>query len=108
LSNMRNVYFSDEAWDALEKTIIYEDGKILRRSAKINRIILDKTDKLRNKQQHDLVGIHKSLCWLHDEFIKPLKHVQHADFYKRFEDAEVILATLISNIESGMKKPPNR
>jgi hypothetical protein len=49
MSQMRNIYFSDEAFELIEQPM-YENGKILQRSAKINRLITDKIDLIDNEQ----------------------------------------------------------
>ena len=45
MTHIKNIYFSGEAFALLEQPM-YENGVLLARSAKINRMILDKMEKV--------------------------------------------------------------
>lgn len=98
MSQMRNIYFSDEAFALIEKPI-FENGKPLRRSAKINRLILEKMDKLKSKTQVEIIGLEYNLKSLIQE-LKIIQNVVHEDLAPRFEKMIMILETQISGFQN--------
>ena len=98
MSNIKNIYFSDEAFKIIEKPV-FENGKELRRSAKVNRLILDKMDKLKTQTQYEIVGLEYNLKACIQE-LKILKNVAHHDLEPRFIKMIMILETVISGFQN--------
>ncbi len=96
---MRNIYFSDEAFAIIEKPI-FEDGKPLRRSAKINRMILDKMDKVKSKTQVEIIGLEYNLRACIQE-LKILKNVAHPDLEERYTKMIQVLQTQVAGFQNA-------
>ena len=102
MSQVKNIYFSDEAFKLIEKPI-YEDGKPLRRSAKINRMILNKMDKVQSKTQVEIIGLEFNLKACIQE-LKILKNVCHQDLEDRFVKLIQVLETQVSGFQNRKRK----
>jgi hypothetical protein len=98
MSQMRNIYFSDEAFAVIEKPI-YEDGKMLRRSAKINRMILEKMENVQSKTQVEIIGLEFNLKAVAQE-LRILKNVCHESLDDRFVKLIQVLETQVAGFEN--------
>ena len=64
MSNVRNIYFSDEAFTTLEKIELFDSNdKKLSRSNVINKLILDKLKVVRTREEQELIFVKKKY-WL--------------------------------------------
>lgn len=99
MSQMRNIYFSDEAFAILERPM-YANGKLMRRSAKINRMILNKMEVIKNKQQHDIYSFRETLEFVED-LLMSIKFSYSIDekFEKKIDIARTALQTEISRVK---------
>ena len=99
MSNVRNVYFSDEAFKALEEIELFDsNSKKLSRSNILNKLILDKLQIVRTKDQQDLVDLRKSLIGVL-QLMHGLQFVQsNSHFEERVEKSIKILQTIESSL----------
>lgn len=66
MTHIKNIYFSGEAFAILEQPM-YENGHLLARSAKINRMILDKMEKVDDKTTNTIKDIeHRNKTIIHN------------------------------------------
>ena len=99
MSNVRNVYFSDEAFKVLEEIELFDsNSKKLSRSNILNKLISDKLQIVRTKDQQDLIDLRKSLIAVLN-IMQGLQFVQtNEHFTERIEKSIKVIQTIESSL----------
>ena len=104
MSNVRNIYFSDEAFTALEKIELFDSNdKKLSRSNVINKLILDKLKVVRTREEQELIFVKKDIVSIL-KLLKGMEFVQSNQSYcERIEKSIKILRTIHASLESEVE-----
>ena len=101
---MQNIYFSDEAWAVLQQPI-FEDGKQLKTSAKVNRAVLSKLTKLKSETQVEVEGLRFNLKKL-SKGLTILKCLSEPSLEPRFNNYIQLIETIVSSLENRVENTP--
>jgi hypothetical protein len=104
MSNVRNIYFSDEAFTVLEKIELFDSNdKKLSRSNIINKLILDKLKVIRTREEQELIFVKKDIVSIL-KLLKGMEFVQSNESYcERIEKSIKILRTIHASLESEVE-----
>jgi hypothetical protein len=104
MSNVRNIYFSDEAFSVLEKIELFDSNdKKLSRSNVINKLILDKLKVIRTREEQELIFVKKDIVSIL-KLLKGMEFVQSNESYsERIEKSIKILRTIHASLESEVE-----
>ena len=104
MSNVRNIYFSDEAFTTLEKIELFDSNdKKLSRSNVINKLILDKLKVVRTREEQELIFVKKDIVSIL-KLLKGMEFVQSNQSYcERIEKSIKILRTIHASLESEVE-----
>ena len=104
MSNVRNIYFSDEAFTTLEKIELFDSNdKKLSRSNVINKLILDKLKVVRTREEQELIFVKKDIVSIL-KLLKGMEFVQSNQSYcERIEKSIKILHTIHASLESEVE-----
>tara|TARA_R110002012_G_scaffold66379_3_gene173400 strand:- start:185 stop:496 length:312 start_codon:yes stop_codon:yes gene_type:complete len=96
MSNIKNIYFSDEAYAILEKPI-YENGIELKRSTKVNRAIMERLTKVKSQSEVQFESMVHNLTQIKSELLI-ISAICHPDYSERLDKCAIIMGTILSSI----------